>query len=50
MFTLECVSCLGACGLAPVMVIDETVHGQCTPELVSKYIDEVIAAEAKNAK
>jgi NADH-quinone oxidoreductase subunit E len=27
MFTLECVSCLGACGLAPVMVVDDVVHG-----------------------
>lgn len=50
MFTLECVSCLGACGLAPVMVIDETVHGQTTPEQAAKFIDEIIAAEAANAK
>ena len=49
LFTLECVSCLGACGLAPVMVIDETVHGQCTPDQAKKLIDEIIAAEAKNA-
>ncbi len=27
-FSLEIVSCLGACGLAPVMVLDEKVHGQ----------------------
>lgn len=27
-FTLETVSCLGACGLAPVMVVNEQVHGQ----------------------
>lgn len=27
LFTLETVSCLGACGLAPVMVIGEDVHG-----------------------
>ena len=47
LFTLECVSCLGACGLAPVMVIDDTVHGQMTPEKVNKLIDELIAAEAK---
>ncbi len=49
LFTLECVSCLGACGLAPVMVIDETVHGQITPAQAVKLIDEIIAAEAKNA-
>lgn len=49
LFTLECVSCLGACGLAPVMVIDETVHGQVTPDQAKKFIDEIIAAEGKNA-
>ncbi len=49
LFTLECVSCLGACGLAPVMVIDETVHGQITPAQAVKLIDEITAAEAKNA-
>ncbi len=50
MFTLECVSCLGACGLAPVMVMDETVHGQITPAKVAQIIDEVVAQEAANAK
>ena len=49
LFTLECVSCLGACGLAPVMVIDETVHGQITPAQAVKLIDDIAAAEAKNA-
>ena len=32
MFTLETVSCLGACGLAPVMTINEKVHGAMTKE------------------
>ncbi len=50
LFTLECVSCLGACGLAPVMVLDETVHGQITPAQAVKLIDDIIAAEAKNAQ
>lgn len=27
-FSLETVRCLGACGLAPVIVIDEDTHGQ----------------------
>lgn len=49
LFTLECVSCLGACGLAPVMVIDETVHGQITPAQACKLIDDIAAVEAKNA-
>lgn len=49
LFTLECVSCLGACGLAPVMVIDDTVHGQMTPDKVNKLIDEVMQAEKQHA-
>jgi NADH-quinone oxidoreductase subunit E len=32
LFTLETVSCLGACGLAPAMVVNEDVHGQVRPE------------------
>ena len=47
LFTLECVSCLGACGLAPVMVVDDVVHGQVTPAKAEEFIDEVIKAEAK---
>lgn len=47
-FTLECVSCLGACGLAPVMVIDDTVHGQMTADKAAALIDEVIKAEASH--
>ena len=32
LFTVETVACLGACGLAPVVVIDEQVYGAMTPE------------------
>ncbi len=49
LFTLECVPCLGACGLAPVMVMDETVHGQITAEKASQIIDEVRKQEAAHA-
>lgn len=42
LFTVETVSCLGACGLAPVMVINEDVYGQIDPKNISKIIDEVI--------
>ncbi|MDO5567648.1 MAG: NAD(P)H-dependent oxidoreductase subunit E [Planctomycetia bacterium] len=45
MFTLEQVSCLGACGLAPVIVIDDIVHGQATPEQVEELLDGIIAKE-----
>ena len=45
MFTLEIVSCLGACGLAPVVVIDEEVHGQSTPAGIEAIIDGISAKE-----
>ena len=49
LFTLECVSCLGACGLAPVMVMDETVHGQITAQKAAQIIDEVKKQETAHA-
>lgn len=39
-FTLETVSCLGACGLAPVMVVNEQVYGQVTPEKADSILEE----------
>jgi NADH:ubiquinone oxidoreductase subunit E len=41
MFSLESVRCLGACGLGPVVVVDEEVHGRVKPakigEILSQY-------------
>jgi NADH-quinone oxidoreductase subunit E len=45
LFTVETVACLGACGLAPVVVVDEQVHGQMTPENGVKLIEAIIAQE-----
>jgi len=41
LFTVETVSCLGACGLAPVMVIDDEVHGLLTAEEAVKLVRNV---------
>ena len=41
LFTLETVSCLGACGLAPVMTINEKVHGAMTPEKATELLNEL---------
>ncbi len=38
MFTLEVVRCLGTCSLAPVMMVDETVHGRLNTENVQEVI------------
>lgn len=45
LFTVDTVSCLGACGLAPVMVVNDEVHGQVRPADVDKIIDAVLAKE-----
>ena len=46
LFTLETVACLGGCALAPVIVIDDVIHGQMTPDSAVRLIDEIIAMEA----
>ncbi len=37
-FTLESVACIGACGLAPVMMINENAHGRLTPDKVKAIL------------
>ena len=41
MFTVETVSCLGACGLAPTMMVNEDVHPKMTPDKAVKQIREL---------
>ncbi len=38
-FTLERVACFGACALAPVVVVDDDVHGKMTPETTLTAIE-----------
>jgi len=40
-FSLETVNCLGACALAPVMVIDDQTYGEVTPNRVQEIIQKV---------
>jgi NADH-quinone oxidoreductase subunit E len=40
-FSVETVSCLGACGLAPVVLINEKVYPQMTPESIVRVINEI---------
>lgn len=46
LFTVETVACLGACVLAPVMLINDEVHGQVTPAGAVALIDAIMAREA----
>jgi NADH-quinone oxidoreductase subunit E len=45
LFTVETVACLGACGLAPVVVVNEEVHGAMSPQKAVRLIDEIEAKE-----
>ena len=42
-FTVETVSCLGACGLAPAMTVNGTVYGAMTPDKASELLKELKA-------
>ena len=40
-FTVETVSCLGACGLAPVLTVNDVVHPAMTPDKASALLKEL---------
>ena len=39
-FTLEGSRCLGTCGLAPVVMIDDQIHGEVTPDQVPALLEK----------
>jgi len=39
-FSLESCRCVGACGLAPVMIINDDVYGRMTPDQVPGILDK----------
>ncbi len=44
-FTVETVSCLGACGLAPAITINDVVYPAMTPEKAVAILDELKGGE-----
>ena len=46
MFTVETVSCLGACGLAPALTINEQVYPKMSPDKIRAVIKELREKEA----
>lgn len=38
-FTIEPVACIGCCGLAPVMMINDNTHGRLKPDEIGKILD-----------
>ncbi|HBR29189.1 MAG TPA: NAD(P)H-dependent oxidoreductase subunit E [Firmicutes bacterium] len=47
-YTVETVSCLGACGLAPVVMINDKIYGQMTPEAINIILDELAKEDAED--
>ena len=39
-FSLDACRCVGACGLAPVMMINDDVYGRLTPDMVKEILDK----------
>lgn len=46
LFSLESVACLGACALAPVMVVDKTYHGKMTPRNTELLLKKITKEES----
>ncbi len=46
LFTVETVRCLGACALAPVVVINDKVYSKMTPEAVTIIIEELMKRDS----
>jgi NADH-quinone oxidoreductase subunit E len=49
LFTVETVSCLGACGLAPVLTVNDKVYPSMTPDRAANLIEELKSVETKEA-
>lgn len=39
-YTLESVACIGACGLAPVIMVNDDTHGRLTPDMLSNILSQ----------
>lgn len=48
LFSVETVSCLGACGLAPAVIINEDVYGQVMPKMPDEMIETIRTKESEN--
>jgi NADH-quinone oxidoreductase subunit E len=39
-FTLETVACIGCCGLAPVLMVNDETHGRLVPEAIKGILEQ----------
>jgi NADP-reducing hydrogenase subunit HndA len=47
-FSLSCLRCVGACGLAPVVTVGEKVYGRVSPQQVKQIIAEYQEGSPRN--
>ncbi|MDK2799097.1 MAG: NADH-quinone oxidoreductase subunit [Clostridiales bacterium] len=47
LFTVETVSCLGACGLAPVITVNDKVYAKMTPESATELLRKIREEESR---
>ena len=50
LFTLQPVACLGCCGLAPVIMVDDATYGRLTPQALRRILRKYKKAGAKTAQ
>jgi NADH:ubiquinone oxidoreductase subunit E len=50
MFTVETLRCVGACGLAPVVIVDGKVYGRVKPQDVGMILKEYGYSEQSSGK
>ena len=48
LFTLETVACLGACGLAPVVTVNDQVYSKMTPERMVELLEQLKKEDGEN--
>ncbi|MBQ4362701.1 MAG: NADH-quinone oxidoreductase subunit NuoE [Oscillospiraceae bacterium] len=49
LFSIDSCRCVGACGLAPVMLVDDDVYGKVTPDQVDHIIDSYLTKKEVKA-
>lgn len=49
-YTVEKVNCVGACSIAPVIIVNKTVHGKMTPDTLKKEITILKAGEQQQVQ
>ena len=48
LFTLDSIRCVGACGLAPVVMVNDKVYGRVTPDDIKSIVDEYLGKDGES--